>query len=136
MPPATEPIVPTASASTVVDFNHPLYLHPSDMPGSLLITHQLVGIENYNVWSRSLRIAFLAKNKLGFLDGNCSRDDFVEALRPQWDRCNVIALFWILNTVNKELSAGIVFASSATLVWKDLKERFNKVDGSRIFFLH
>lgn len=45
-------------------------------------------------------------------------------------------LSWILNIVNQELSVGIVFASSAALVWQDLKERFDKVNGSRIFFLH
>ncbi|GMI87547.1 hypothetical protein HRI_002424000 [Hibiscus trionum] len=41
----------------------------------------------------------------------------------------------ILNTVSQELCAGIVFASNASIVWADLKERFNKVDGSRIYFL-
>ncbi|KAH1084211.1 hypothetical protein J1N35_023972 [Gossypium stocksii] len=29
----------------------------------------------------------------------------------------------------KELSAGVVFASSAAMVWTDLSEHFNKVDG-------
>lgn len=48
----------------------------------------------------------------------------------------MIVLSWILNTVSKELSAGIVFASSAAAVWTNLSERFHKVDGSRIYFLH
>lgn len=54
----------------------------------------------------------------------------------QWERCNAIVLSWILNTVSKELFAGIVFASSAAAVWSDLSERFHKIDGSRIYFLH
>lgn len=37
--------------------------------------------------------------------------------------------------MNQELSVGIVFASSVALAWQDLKERFDKVNGSRIFFL-
>ncbi|KAL4279633.1 hypothetical protein GQ457_03G035300 [Hibiscus cannabinus] len=94
--------------STEIDFNHILYLHPSDTPGVSLISHQLTGVENYSIWSRSLRIAFLAKNKLGFLDGECKREDFEDSLHPQWDRCNAIALSWILNTVSNDLSAGIV----------------------------
>ncbi|XP_039015379.1 uncharacterized protein LOC120145673 [Hibiscus syriacus] len=49
---------------------------------------------------------------------------------------NPLVLSWIINSVSKELSARIVFASSAALVWADLKERFDKVDGSRVFFLH
>ncbi|XP_038998020.1 uncharacterized protein LOC120123099 [Hibiscus syriacus] len=95
-----------------IDFTYPLYLHPSDMPGTVLVSHQLTGIENYNLWSHSIQIALLAKNMLGFIDGDCARDDFVELLQSQWDR---------------------LFASTAALVWKDLKERFSKIDGSQIF---
>ncbi|GMJ02442.1 hypothetical protein HRI_003913400 [Hibiscus trionum] len=119
-----------------IDFNHPLYLHSSDTPGALLVSYKLVGVENYSAWSRSLRISLLAKNKLGFIDGTCKHDIYEDSLKSQWDRCNAIVLSWILNTVSQELSAGIVFASNASLVWLDLKERFDKIDGSRIFFLH
>ncbi|KAG8495219.1 hypothetical protein CXB51_012817 [Gossypium anomalum] len=101
-----------------------------------LVSYQLLGPENFTVWSRAMRIALLAKNKLGFVDGSCSKASVTVDLHSQWDRCNALVLSWILNTVSKELSAGIVFASSAASVWTDLNERFNKVDGSRIFFLH
>ncbi|XP_038995860.1 uncharacterized protein LOC120153902 isoform X2 [Hibiscus syriacus] len=128
---------PDAAATTaVLDFNHPLFLHPSDTPGGVLVSHRLVGIDNYTVWSRSMRIALLAKNKLGLVDGTCCKEDYDEILHSQWERCNAVVLSWILNTVSSDLSAGIVFASSAVQVWSDLKERFDKVDGSRIFFLH
>ncbi|KAE8667521.1 Protein QUIRKY [Hibiscus syriacus] len=132
MPPTTA----LMAESTLLDFNHPLYLHPSDTPGTILISHQLYGPDNYTVWSRSMRIALLAKNKLGFVDGGCCRDDFQSSLQAQWDRCNALVLSWLINSVSKDLSVGIVFASSAAFVWADLKERFDKVDGSRIFFLH
>ncbi|KAG8482872.1 hypothetical protein CXB51_023953 [Gossypium anomalum] len=119
-----------------VDFNHPLYLHPSDTPSTQLVSYQLLGTENFTVWSCAMRIALLAKNKLGFVDGSCSKESVTADLHLQWDRCNALVLSWILNTVSKELSAGIVFASSAASVWIDPHERFNKIDGSRIFFLH
>ncbi|KAG8495046.1 hypothetical protein CXB51_012729 [Gossypium anomalum] len=122
--------------ASCVDFNHPLYLHPSDTLGTQLVSYQLLGPENFTVWSRTMRIALLAKNKLGFVYGSCSKASVTVDLHSQWDRCNALVLSWILNTVSKELSAGIVFASSAASVWTDLNERFNKVDGSRIFFLH
>lgn len=41
-----------------------------------------------------------------------------------------------MNCVSKQLLSGIVYSSDASSVWKDLKERFDKVDGSRIFQLH
>ncbi|XP_039053465.1 uncharacterized protein LOC120195535 [Hibiscus syriacus] len=106
------------------------------MPGMMLVSQLLVGLENYCVWSRSLMITLLAKIKLGFVDGSCQRNDYAAALHPQWDRYNTVVLSWILNSVSKELSVGIVFALSVTVVWRDLKDRFDKVDGSRIFFLH
>ncbi|KAL4347692.1 hypothetical protein GQ457_17G017290 [Hibiscus cannabinus] len=120
----------------VVDSNHPLYLYFSDTLGTLLVAHQLTGVENYSLWSRSMRIALLAKNKVGFVDGSCTRNGVAEGLRSQWDWCNALVLSWILNTVNQELSTGIVFASTTSLVWQDFKERFDKVDGFMIYFLH
>lgn len=51
--------------------NHPLYLHNSDAPGSIL-----TGTENYALWSGSMLINLRAKNKLGFVLGNCKRSDY------------------------------------------------------------
>ncbi|KAE8693297.1 hypothetical protein F3Y22_tig00110813pilonHSYRG00112 [Hibiscus syriacus] len=38
-----------------------------------------------------------------------------------------VVLSWILNAVGKDLSDGLVFASSAASVWSDLQERFDKM---------
>lgn len=54
-------------ASTSIDHNHPLFIHPSDTQGSLLTSIQLLGTENYSLWSKSLKLVLLGKNKLGFL---------------------------------------------------------------------
>ncbi|KAH1130728.1 hypothetical protein J1N35_002106 [Gossypium stocksii] len=121
---------------STIGFNYPLYLHPSDTPGTLLVFYQLLRIENYNVWSQTMKITLLAKNKLGFVDGTCFKDSLLEDMGYQWERCNAIVLSWILNTVSKELSAGIAFTSSTVVVWNDLGEWFHKVDGLRIYFLH
>jgi len=55
---------------------NPLYLHPSNTPGSILIPQQLTGIENYTGWSNSMRVALLAKNKIGFIDGSCCKHHY------------------------------------------------------------
>ncbi|KAE8721524.1 hypothetical protein F3Y22_tig00015825pilonHSYRG00003 [Hibiscus syriacus] len=119
-----------------IDSNHPLFLHPSDTPGVQLVSLQLTGVKNYSLWGRTMRIALLVKNKLGFVDGSCRRDDSPDALQSQWERCNALVLSWILNSVSPDLSDGIVFASYVEAVWKDHKERFDKIDGSRVFFLY
>ncbi|KAH0689625.1 hypothetical protein KY289_016983 [Solanum tuberosum] len=49
--------------------NHPLYLSAGDVPGAVHVGIQLVGMENYSLWSRAMRLALLTRNKLGFIDG-------------------------------------------------------------------
>lgn len=41
-----------------------------------------------------------------------------------------------MNSVSKSLLSEIVFATSAMSVWDDLKERFEREDGSRTYSLH
>ncbi|XP_073014617.1 uncharacterized protein [Primulina eburnea] len=81
-------------------------------------------------------IALRAKNKLAFIDGSCQRPDSEPDKISQWERCNAIVLSWIMNAVSKEIFYGIVYSTDAAVVWNDLRERFNKVNGSRIFALH
>lgn len=116
--------------------NHPLFLSTIDNSGAMLISIQLTGAENFSVWSRAMRIAILGRNKLGFIDGTCVKEGFGPNLTALWERCNAIVLSWIMNCVSKELLGGIVYSTNAAAVWSDLKERYDKVDGSRIFQLH
>ncbi|XP_075085096.1 uncharacterized protein LOC142168328 [Nicotiana tabacum] len=41
-----------------------------------------------------------------------------------------------MNAVRPGLLSSVLYASSAHKIWKDLKERFDKVNGSRILYLH
>ncbi|XP_069146032.1 uncharacterized protein [Solanum lycopersicum] len=116
--------------------NHPLFLSTADTSGVVLISIQLTGAENYSVWSRTMRIAILERNKLGLIDGKCRKDGFCPNLSDLWERCNAIVLSWIMNCVSKKLLGGIVYSTYECSVWRDLKERFDKTDGSRIFQLH
>ena len=61
-----------------MDYNHPLYLCPTDVIGISLISFQLLRIENYVVWSRSIRLAFVGRNKIGLVDGSCRKNDVVQ----------------------------------------------------------
>ncbi|KAL3344416.1 hypothetical protein AABB24_023717 [Solanum stoloniferum] len=125
-----------ASREVICDSHHPLYLQSSDTPGSSLVSLQLTGSENYSLWSKSMKIGLLGKGKIGFVNGTSSKDKFPSSLHTLWEKCNAIVLSWIMIYVSRDLLSGIVYASSAQQVWIDLKERFDKVDGSRIFYLH
>ncbi|XP_060183180.1 uncharacterized protein LOC132613151 [Lycium barbarum] len=88
--------------------NHPLCIHPLNTQGSVLISIKLQGSKNYSLWSKSLKI----------------------------DRCNAIVFAWIMNTVSKYLVSAVIYGSDTHAVWEDLRERFDKVNASRAFYLH
>lgn len=123
----------TQAVCPVIDHNHPLFLQHTDTPGSSLISLQLTGSENYALWSRSFRIGLVGKSKLGFVDGRFPKSMFEPILFDQWEKCNAIVLSWIMNVVRPGLLSSVVYASDARKVWLDLRERFDTVNGSRIF---
>ncbi|XP_071688451.1 uncharacterized protein [Rutidosis leptorrhynchoides] len=128
-----------SSAITVVskiDFGDPLYLHTSDTTGTPIISVKLKGTENYSIWSRSMMLALSTKNKVGFVDGTCIKNADNPVLASQWDRCNSVVLSWILGSISEDLYSGQIYSTVASVVWTELKETYDKVDGSMIFNLH
>lgn len=75
-----------------IDPSDPLFIGASDVSGAALIPIELVGSENYGVWSRLMRIALLGKRKYGFVTRRCSKDTYREELHDQWETCNAIVL--------------------------------------------
>lgn len=100
-------------ATKKIDHTHPLFLQPSDTPGLILIPIQLTCLENYGLWSRSIRLALKAKRKLGFVTGMCAKESFKDALLEEWDTCNAIVHSLIMNSISKELLSEIIYASDA-----------------------
>ncbi|KAJ0949034.1 putative retrotransposon gag domain, retrotransposon Copia-like protein [Helianthus annuus] len=119
-----------------LDIGNPLFLHPSDSSSLSIVNVKLKGTENYRVWSSAMKLALEAKNKFGFIDGKCKKDTDDAVLSSQWDRCNSVVLSWLLNSVSEELYLGQVFSKLASEVWTDLKETYDKVDGSIVYDLY
>ncbi|GJZ56643.1 ribonuclease H-like domain-containing protein [Tanacetum coccineum] len=119
-----------------LDMSSPLHLHPNDSATLTVVSIKLKGTENYQVWSCAMLLALEGKNKTGFIDGSCRRSNTDEVLGRQWDRVNAIVLGWILNSISEELFLGQIFSKRAKHVWDELKETYDKVDGSVTFNLH
>lgn len=51
--------IPSLSGGQGIDYNHPLFLSPTDVSGISIISFQLLGTENYTLWSRSIKLALL-----------------------------------------------------------------------------
>nr|GEY15826.1 hypothetical protein [Tanacetum cinerariifolium] len=101
-----------------------------------IVTIKLTGTENYKVWSIAMTFALRNPNKIGFIDGTCEKDDSNPALANQWDMCNSVLFTWILNSPSPDLYAGAIYAKTASELWTDLKDTYDKVDGSAVFNLH
>ncbi|KAH0635906.1 hypothetical protein KY289_035821 [Solanum tuberosum] len=119
-----------------INYNHTLFLSPADVSSISIISFHLVGIENYILWNRSIRLDLLGRNKIGLIDGFSRKEVYSEELWGQWEIVNAIVLSWLMNSVLKSLLSGIAFATTTFDVWTDLKERFDRVDGSRSYSLH
>jgi hypothetical protein len=131
-PSATTKNQPTQNID--MDDNTPdsLTLHSSDSPGLVLVFKPLER-QNYGQWSRSMRIALSAKNKLGFIDGTITPPASTDTKFVVWQRCNDMVLSWILQSLNPDIASSVLYCTSASMVWNDLKDRFSQSNDSRIF---
>ncbi|XP_074346815.1 uncharacterized protein LOC141685618 [Apium graveolens] len=123
-----------ATTATVIDSNHPYFLHPSDHPGMILITITLME-QNYNQWHRAMKITLSSKLKLGFIDETYSKPASPVNLAMLWSRCNDIVISWILNTVSPEIRLSVMYMTSVKDVWEDLALRFTQTNVPKMFNL-
>ncbi|XP_071712521.1 uncharacterized protein [Rutidosis leptorrhynchoides] len=73
-----------------LDFGDSLYLHPSDISSTPLISIKLTGTENYRVWSCAMTLALETKNKIGFIYKTCIKSEDDDILAKQWNGCNSV----------------------------------------------
>ncbi|GJS63974.1 retrovirus-related pol polyprotein from transposon TNT 1-94 [Tanacetum coccineum] len=111
-------------------FQNPLFLHPSDGPGSLCVQDKLLGAQNYRSWKRSIEFALSTKRKLGFIRGTVLRSLDDAALQEQWDTCNNMVISWLMSSVSESIAKSIMFVGTAQAIWNQLQTRFSLSNGS------
>ena len=119
---AEEQISQVAHNPLLLDVNNPsraFFLHPSDNPNNVLVSELLNG-NNYGHWKKSMEMALIFKNKLGFVLGTCSKPDSTSplaSLADHWDRCDNTVICWLINAVVKDIGQSILFSATARDVW-------------------
>ncbi|GKA28532.1 ribonuclease H-like domain-containing protein, partial [Tanacetum coccineum] len=95
-----------------LDQGNPMHLHPNDSNYASIVIVKLTGVENYKIWASAMKLALQIKHKIGFIAGTCVRSDYL---------ANVYL--------------GHVFSDNVAKVWNELKETYDRIDGSIIFNL-
>ena len=75
------------SLPSMEDSTNPYFLHNSDHPGIVLVSHHLTGA-NYITWSRAMVMALTTKNKISFIDGSIPCPESNDLLFGTWIRFN------------------------------------------------
>nr|GEV08886.1 putative Gag-polypeptide of LTR copia-type [Tanacetum cinerariifolium] len=111
-----------------IDGGDPLHMNPNDSTSSSLIPFKLIGLENYRIWASAMKLSLQARNKFAFVNGNYVKSAYStsKVLSAQWDRCNVMVLTWIINSMSIDVYMGLVYSIDAVTVWKDLESTYNK----------
>jgi len=115
-----------------IEASDPLFLHPSDHPGHILVVDIFNG-EDFDNWRRSVMIALSAKHKTSIIDGSYEKPGANSPLLPYWKRCNDMVLSWLLNSMHKTIRDSVLFCETASEMWKELEERYGQSNKARLF---
>ncbi|GJX92509.1 ribonuclease H-like domain-containing protein [Tanacetum coccineum] len=75
-----------------LDTSNPLFVQSNDNSSVSIVNFELVGAENNKMWVTAIKIALKGKNKVGFIDGTCFKQESSVVLSQQYERCNAIML--------------------------------------------
>ncbi|XP_009794172.2 uncharacterized protein LOC142164819 [Nicotiana tabacum] len=106
----------TQGTTSNFDSTTPLYMHPSESDGTMLVPMVFDGI-GYRSWKKGVLRALLVKNKVGFITGKCKKPNADEATYDQWARCDDMVTSWILNSLSKDLADSLQYVNDAKKLW-------------------
>lgn len=126
--------VVSSSSTTVVDTSNPLYIHPSENAGTMLVPVPFDGI-GYRSRRRGVLRALSVKNKIGFINGKVKKPDASSTTLGQWERCDDMVTSWILNSLSKELTDSLQYVNDAKELWQELEDRYDQTNGAKLYQL-
>ena len=147
--PAADSTVVITNKNDPVDYNDPLYVHPSDNSVTTITIVKLTGTENFRLWRAAMTRALRGRNELGFVNGtitcpeipvisvtSSNANEELDAKILKWERANAVVCSWLLGSLSESISFGHMHSETAKEIWDELFETYNKADGSVVFNLH
>ncbi|RVW18129.1 hypothetical protein CK203_111879 [Vitis vinifera] len=97
----------------------------------VLVSKVLEG-DNYNTWSRAMRISLSAKDKIGFVTGSIKPPSSTDDSFPSWQQCNDMVISWLLNSIHPDIATSVIYAEKHSRNGQIYKNFFQGND-SRIY---
>ncbi|XP_076929558.1 uncharacterized protein LOC143594010 [Bidens hawaiensis] len=116
-----------------IDSSNPLYFHPSDHPGMILVSKFFDGT-GFGAWKRAITIALSAKNKFGFINNTLTMQNNEQQLAV-WQSCNDMAISWILNTLTRNISKSVLYAETTQIRWNELNSHYGQANDANFYQL-
>ncbi|XP_048495752.1 uncharacterized protein LOC125495081 [Beta vulgaris subsp. vulgaris] len=120
--------------SSVNPYKDPLFIAVNDN-GSTPLGSIIFDGTNFMNWSKSIRIALGAKNKLGFLGGKHPKPTSGEEEMQKWERCDYMVRSWMLATMKSDVAASLVNMQSTRQLWEEIVERYAQTNAPQLFSL-
>ncbi|XP_075101642.1 uncharacterized protein LOC107776883 [Nicotiana tabacum] len=117
-----------------LDTSSPMYMHPSESAGSVLVPVAFDGT-GYRSWRRGVLIALSVKNKVGFITRKCQKPVIGHVTFDQWERCDDMVTSWILNFLSKDLADSLQYVSDVKELWQELEDRYDQTNGAKLYQL-
>ncbi|CAL1400087.1 unnamed protein product [Linum trigynum] len=112
----------------------PFLIHNSDNPSQLFVG-ELLTKTNYGEWVGDITDSFIAKNKLGFVDGSISAPDIGGEDYAAWKQANAMVKGWLKTAMTKNIRSSVRFARTTRDIWVDLQSRFGHGSAARMYEL-
>ncbi|XP_056694807.1 uncharacterized protein [Spinacia oleracea] len=125
----------SSSLNSAINYNDPYFLSSSDNSNSQLGQIIFNG-DNYLNWSRSVRLALGAKNKLAFVDGTLTRPSADSSNLQKWVRNDYMVTGWILCSMEKNIAECFIFNHSARDLWLEIQERYGHSNAPQLYEIH
>nr|XP_009781708.1 PREDICTED: uncharacterized protein LOC104230565 [Nicotiana sylvestris] len=98
---------------STIDVSSPLYIHPSDSPGLVLVLVPFDGL-GYRSWRRGVLGSLSVKNK-------------------QWEKCDNMVTSWILNSLAKEIVDSVEYVDTLVELWRELEDHYDQTNGAKLY---
>ncbi|XP_019255114.1 PREDICTED: uncharacterized protein LOC109233701 [Nicotiana attenuata] len=108
----------------------PLFLLPFDVSSVSLVVVPFSG-SSFGGWRRSMIVSQSARNKIGFIDGSCTKPVVNSPQYRQWDRCNNMVISWLINSLSPDIAESVQYFETAESIWKQLNNRYGTVNGTK-----